>query len=192
MRILELFSGSGSIGQAFGSKGWEVVSRRFDQRKHPNVGPHGVPDRVFRRCLGQPVLYPVQLRPPWCKDPPKFGFGRCPRETVPGHHRVFPAANLVLRESGDRSVKNSAVYERAPLVRRRLLLFFRVGLPEKDPAVEQLRLSSEALRGTGSVSQHGVHGDHHSTKHLYRIPPNLCSEIEPRCRALVLSNVLSP
>ncbi len=34
MRILELFSGSGSIGQAFGSKGWNVVSLDSDVRTH--------------------------------------------------------------------------------------------------------------------------------------------------------------
>ena len=37
MRILELFSGTGSIGKVFSSKGWEVISLDLDPNTEATI-----------------------------------------------------------------------------------------------------------------------------------------------------------
>ena len=71
MRLLELFSGTGSVGAAFASQGWEVISLDQDPKTDAlihediltwdyTVYPPGHFD-----CLGEPVLNTLLLCPTW-------------------------------------------------------------------------------------------------------------------------------
>ena len=49
------------------------------------------------------------------------------------------------------------------------------------PNMEGQRHKTSALQGRNRTST-GLHGEHHSTKQLYRLPEALCAEIEAYCR----------
>ncbi len=51
------------------------------------------------------------------------------------------------------------------------------------PNIEGKRHRSTAQQGRNKCST-GMHGEIHSTRALYRIPPDLCDEIEPLCKGL--------
>ena len=66
MRLLELFSGTKSVGRAFEALGWEVTSLdrgRDDSaqhlRRHSGVGLPDLPARALRFDLGLPRLHGV-------------------------------------------------------------------------------------------------------------------------------------
>ena len=75
--LLELFSGTGSIGRAFRERGWHVTSVDIESKFLPticcdvlelevdNVLEHGNVDLLW----ASPPLYSIQLREDNCKDP---------------------------------------------------------------------------------------------------------------------------
>ena len=76
--------------------------------------------------------------------------------------------------------------------RKRTRLWTNSGFPGKlclgkgqCPNMVGTRHRTAAQQGRNKCST-GLWGEHHSTKELYKLPPDLCQAIEPRCRALVL------
>ncbi len=217
MRILELFSGSGSIGQAFGSKGWEVVSLDSDVKTDAlikeniltwdhTVYPIGYFDVVWASpCCAQ---YSCARR--GAKTPRNLDLADALVKRSLDIVGYFQPQIWFLENPETGLLKTRPFMSGLPWsdvdyccfsewgYRKRTRLWNNCGFPQKlcagpgaCPNMEGKRHRTTAQQGRSRTST-GLHGDHHSTKHLYRIPPNLCSEIESRCRALVLSNVLSP
>ena len=64
MRLLELFSGTKSVGRAFEALGWEVTSLDADATTRPTIcadvqGLRDLPARALRFDLGLPRLHGV-------------------------------------------------------------------------------------------------------------------------------------
>ena len=112
MRILELFSGSGSIGQAFRSKGWDVVSLDMDPKTEADIHEDilswdhkAFPPGFFDAIWASPCCTQYSCARTNAKTPPKPGFSRLVGETVLGNHSLFQAEDLVPRKPYDRNVK---------------------------------------------------------------------------------------
>ena len=136
MRILELFSGSGSLGQVFAERGWEVTSLDADVKTDAQIKEDIL---TWDYSVYPPGFFDVVWASPCCTQyscartsaatPPKPCFSRLTCTKVSRNHRVFSATGLVYRKPRNRVAENQAVYGRLTLGRPRLLFVFGLGLP---------------------------------------------------------------
>ena len=171
------------------------------------MGPYRVPGRTLRCCLGQPLLYCVQLRPERCKNPrnldladslvrrsleiigyfqPQVWFIENP-ET--GLLKTRPFMSGLAFTDVDYCSYSDWGY------RKRTRLWSNSGFVGKlclgkghCPNMVGNRHRTTAQQGRNKCST-GLWGEHHATKQLYRLPQNLCQDIESHCRALVAASV---
>ena len=186
-RLLELFSGTGSIGRAFEAEGWEVVSVDLDPKFRPTVLRRDAAGRTlagqFRHGVGQPSVHGVLARP----QPAAAGSGggRPAGASRARDHRQ-PAAH---GEPADGPSQDAGVHAGAALQRRVLLQIWiqatRIwhNLPW-EPSQTMCRKwdrcdafadgihPEAAQRGTTNGRR-----NQQSQRQLYSMPPQLCDEI---------------
>ena len=89
--LLELFSGTGSIGKAFKARGWGVFSVDIDPVAQPTLVADVLslelvgPAAARRRYLGLPALHPLQQRQDESQDSTRSGGIRCSRSEGAGY-----------------------------------------------------------------------------------------------------------
>ena len=217
MRILELFSGSGSIGQVFRSEGWEVVSLDSDVKTDavikadilewdPSVFPVGHFDVVWASpCCTQYSCARRGAKTPRNLDLADSLVKRSLEIIAYFEPRVWFIENP---ETG--LLKTRPFMEGLPFsdvdyccfsewgYRKRTRIWTNSGFTGKlclgggqCPNMVGARHRTTAQQGRNNGPT-GLYGEHLSTKQLYKLPPNLCQEIEALSRALVTTGVQTP
>ncbi len=217
MRNLELFSGSGSIGQAFGSKGWEVVSLDSDVKTDALIKEDIL---TWDHTVFPPGFFDVVWASPCCTQYSCARRGaKTPRNLDLADSLVKRSLDIVgyyhpqiwfLENPATGLLKDRPFMSGLPWsdvdyccfstwgYRKRTRLWNNSGFPEKlcvgtgvCPNMEGKRHRTTAQQGRNRTST-GLHGEHHSTRQLYKLPAALCDQIESHSRALILSSTLSP
>ena len=97
MRLLELFSGAGSVGRAFRAKGWEVTSVDSDPKAEPTIcqdimtwEPGGAYDMIWATPVCTEYSRAMTSRPRdlEARDsdfPPKLHSAHSPHPMAPSH-----------------------------------------------------------------------------------------------------------
>ena len=214
MNVLELFSGSGSIGQAFRSKGWEVVSLDLDVKTDATIHANIL---TWDFSVYPPGFFDVVWASPCCTQ------YSCARTSAATPRNLVLADSLVQRtleiidyfqprvwfieNPATGLLKTRPFMEGLPWVdldycsysdwgyRKRTRFWTNSGFIGKlclgkghCPCMVGNRHRTTAQQGRNKSSD-GLYGEHHSTRQLYKLPPNLCSEIELLSRALVTPGV---
>ena len=210
MRILELFSGSGSLGQVFAERGWEVTSLDSDVKTDAQIKEDIL---TWDYSVYPPGFFDVVWASPCCTQ------YSCARTSAATPRNLALADSLVERSleiieyfqprawfienPATGLLKTRPFMEGLPWVdldycsysdwgyRKRTRLWTNSGLVGKLCLGKGLctcmvgnRHRTTAQQGRNKCSD-GLYGDHHSTRQLYKLPPDLCSEIELLSRALV-------
>ena len=209
MRVLELFSGSGSIGNAFSQKGWDVVSLDSDVKTDATIKEDIL---LWDHTVFQPGYFDVIWASPCCAQYSCARRGaKIPRSLDLADSLVKRSLELItyfqpqvwfVENPATGLLKSRPFMEGLPWTdvdycsystwgyRKRTRLWTNSGFVGRlcgglgtCPNMEGRRRKTTAQQGRNRTSD-GLHGHHHSTKQLYRLPEDLCSEIESHCRAV--------
>ena len=123
MRLLELFSGTKSVGRAFEALGWEVTSLDADATTRPSICAD---IREWDYRTYPPGHFDLIWASPVCTEFSR-ALTRRPRRL----------------EDGDRLVLKTIEIHAGAALRRRVLLHVRLSLPEDHPHLEQPALGSQ-------------------------------------------------
>lgn len=202
MRLLELFSGTGSVGNVFRSRGWEVVSLDSDPKTDATI----VADILQWDYRAYP---PGHFDCVWAS--PCCTHYSCARRGAKTPRNLFWADSLVQRsleiinyfqpeawfienpQTGllkDRPFMTGIPYTDCDYCcycdwgyRKRTRIWNNKNLigkmcPGRGECtnMEGHRHKSTAQQGKNKTAN-GMHGQHHSTNTLHRIPPSLCHDI---------------
>ena len=168
MRLLELFSGTGSIGRAFEALGWEVTSLDLPG--------------YFQVVWASPVC--CEFSKALTRRPRRPGGGRPAGAPDAGAHGLLQAPVLGPREPAERAAQDAALHGRLPIPGRDLLLLRQpvpqahqdlghAALRPSAPVLQGLPLRELPRRAPPSRAQRGSH----CQQQLYTIPRELCEEI---------------
>ncbi len=75
--------------------GFRPEDRRYHTRRHFEAGPHGLPTRALRCNLGQSLLHPLLLRPPWPQSTSQLTVGGLVRVPSIRNHKSFSTYGVV-------------------------------------------------------------------------------------------------
>ena len=210
MKLLELFSGSGSIGAVFSQRGWSVTSLDLDPKTEADIHENIL---TWDFHVFPPGFFDVVWASPCCTQ------YSCARTSAATPRNLALADSLVKRSleiieyfqprawfienPATGLLKTRPFMEGLPWVdldycsysdwgyRKRTRIWTNSGLVGKlclgkglCPNMVEKRHRTTAQQGRNKCSD-GLYGDHHSTRQLYKLPPDLCSEIELLSRALV-------
>jgi hypothetical protein len=207
MRLLELFSGTGSVGHTFSSQGWEVISLDIDPKTNANIHED---IRTWDYTAYPPNHFDAIWASPCCTQ------YSCARRGAKTPRNLPLADSLVLKSKEIINYFNPRVWfienPQTGLLKDRP---FMTNLPFTDvdycaycdwgykkrtrlwnnanfigklcqgyglcPNMQGKRHKNTAQQGKNN-SKTGLYGETFSTTNLHRIPPLLCKAIEARCR----------
>ena len=206
MRILELFSGTGSVGRAFASRGWEVVSLDLDPKTdatiHANVleWDHTVfPPGHFDAVWASPCCTHYSCARRGAKTPRNLDLAdslvRRSLEII----GYFQPQAWFIENPQTGLLKDRPFMSGVPFAdvdycaycdwgyRKRTRLWNNVGFQGRHclgkgccPNMVGSRHRESAQQGRRQTSA-GLQGETHRTRQLHRIPPDLCLAIESAC-----------
>ena len=207
MRLLELFSGTGSIGKVFADKGWEVVSLDKDPRTEATIH-HDI--LTWDHTTYPPGHFDVIWASPDCTQ------YSCARRGARTERNLPLADSLVLRSREIINYFNPRVWfienPQTGMLKDREFMY---GIPFTDvdycaycdwgyrkrtrlwnnvdfagklcpgkglcPNMSGNRHKTTAQQGKNKYKD-GLYGEHFTRTGLHRIPPALCEAIEQVCR----------
>ena len=207
MKLLELFSGSGSIGAVFSQRGWSVTSLDLDPKTEADIHENIL---TWDFATYPPGFFDVVWASPCCTQ------YSCARTSAATPRNLDLADSLVKRSleiidyfqprvwfvenPTTGLLKTRPFMHGLPCVdldyccycnwgyRKRTRLWTNSGFvgrlcggPGVCPNIEGKRHRSTAQQGRNKTPT-GLHGEIHSTRAPYRIPPALCEELEVVCR----------
>ena len=194
-RLLELFSGTGSIGKVFSARGWEVVSIDNDARTNPTIVANiGTFDY---NMLGG------RFDAVWCSPPcVQYSIARSKAKTprdLEGADRLvrrcrdiishFQPQALFLEDLHSGLLKRREVVSDLPYVvvdycqygwpyRKRTIIFTNATGQRWSRLCEHDCEASDGKRHTNWAQKAGKHrGEGFTREELYAIPPLLCEEV---------------
>ena len=211
MRVLELFSGSGSVGKVFTQHGWEVVSLDSDVKCDATVREdilewdHTVfPVGHFDVVWASPCCTQYSCARRGAKTPRNLEMADALVKRSLEIIAYFQPQVWFLENPATGLLKSRPFMEGLPWVdvdycrfsdwgyRKRTRIWTNSGLATglcegqgRCPNMVGHRHRTTAQKGRNKTADGGLHGDHHSTRFLYRIPADLCAEIESLSRGLV-------
>ena len=139
MRLLELFSGTKSVGRAFEALGWEVTSLDTDATTRPTICAD-IQEWDYRTY--PPGHFDFIWASPVCTEFSTADRGRWLGSENHRDHRPPPASVVGRREPANGPAQKSALHASAAL-QRCVLLHVRLSLPEDHPNMEQPALDSQ-------------------------------------------------
>ena len=158
-RLLELFSGTGSIGRAFAAKGWEVVSVDLDPKFEPTICCDVM--QLDERSLGS---FDMVWASPVCTEYSR-ALSRRPRDLETGDRLVLRTLEIMWDYNYRKATRiwHNLPWEPSQPMRRKgsCCHAFADG---RHPEAAQRRTTN------GRRNQQ-------SREQLYSIPPRLCDEI---------------
>ena len=203
--LLELFSGTGSIGRAFEAQGWEVISVDCDPRANPTLRADIAQFEAARELHGRHVSA-IWASPP-CTN---YSVARRSAETAAGD---LESSDQLVRKTLEiaKELGSPMLFLENPWtgkLRHRGLLdhlklhkvsYCKYQFPyrkntaiwtstEWKPARPPCRHDCPATQGGKHTAraQQGPPGPRFSQRELYRIPPELCEEIARFCTEAVV------
>ena len=192
--LLELFSGTGSIGRAFRQKGWDVFAVDLD--------PKAAADLHMDILDLTPAMLPPQIDCIWA-SPPCTHYSRArttartPRELIGSDKLVQQVLDLVAHYGVPFFMENphSGLFEDREVAqgipmqvvdycrygtayRKRTSIWTNTAWQPARPLCRHDCASSVGLRHASKAQQAGrIGGARRSRNELYAVPPELCSEI---------------
>ena len=206
MNVLELFSGSGSVGKSFTHYGASVTSLDIDPKTDAiikediltwdyTVFPPGFFDVVW----ASPVCTQYSIARRNAKTPRNLDWADTLVKKSLEIIQYFQPRVWFIENPASGMLKDRPFMEGLPFsdvdycrycdwgYRKRTRLWNNCGFvgqlcggPGVCPSMEGGRHKTSAQQGRNRTSS-GMHGEHHSTRQLYRIPEQLCDQIVTSC-----------
>ncbi len=191
--LLELFSGTGSIGRAFRQKGWDVFA--------VDLNPKAAADLHIDVLELTPAMLPAHIDAIWA-SPPCTHYSRArtkaktPRDLIGSDALVQKVLDLVahygvpffMENPHSGLLKEREVVQGVPMqvvdycrygtaYRKRTAIWTNTAWQPARPLCNRDCASSNGVRHTTMAQQGGEHGgSRHSQNQLYSIPAELCLE----------------
>jgi hypothetical protein len=192
--LLELFSGTGSIGQAFRERGWQVTSVDMESKFNPTICCD-VLGLESERLLGYGNVDLLWASPPCTHYSCARTRAKTPRDLEGSDLLVLKVLDLADELNCYYLMENphSGLLKKRPVVqgirmvvmdycrygaayRKRTALWTNSNYEPQRPLCNKDCASSDGKRHTRKAQRSGP-GYHHSLEELYAIPQELCDEI---------------
>ena len=192
--LLELFSGTGSIGRAFRAKGWDVFAVDLD--------PKATADLHMDILDITPAMLPPQIDCIWASPPCTHysrarSYAKTPRDLIGSDKLVQQTLGLAesfgvpffMENPHSGLLKDREVVQGVPMqtvdycrygtaYRKRTAIWTNTAWIPARPLCNHDCQSSDGVRHASSAQQAGRRGGvRHSQNELYSIPQELCMEI---------------
>ncbi len=207
MNVLELFSGSGSVGKVFSQRGWSVVSLDVDARTDATIKENIL---TWDHTVFPPGFFDVVWASPCCthyscarrgaKTPRNLDLADSLAQKSLELIEYFQPRLWFIENPTTGLLKDRPFMQGFPWTDVDYCCYSDWGYRKRTriwtnssflgrlrqgvggcPNMEGKRHRSTAQKGRSRTAT-GLHGKIHSTKTLYRIPAALCEELEAVCR----------
>jgi hypothetical protein len=194
MHLLELFSGTGSIGRAFRERGWQVTSVDMEAKFNPTICSN-IMELESEHVLGYGNVDLIWASPPCTMYSCARTRAKTPRDLVGSDLLVSKVIDLADELNCYFMMENphSGLLKTRPVVhalkmeildycrygtayRKRTSIWTNSDYKPRRPLCNKDCDSSDGKRHTRKAQRSGP-GYHHSLEELYAIPPALCAEI---------------
>ena len=207
MRVLELFSGTGSVGSVFATEGWEVVSLDADPKTDATIhediltwGYTAYPPGWFDAIWASPCCTHYSRARSKAKTPRNLELADSLVHRTLDVINYFQPAAWFIENPQTGMLKDRAFMEGKPYADADYCCYCDWGYRKRTRLWNNTQFSGKLCQGAGSCpnmegGKHresaqqgkrkcktGYWGTPKTTKTLHKIPPALCEAIEKACR----------